>query len=49
MALPYPLGARAAAEAIGTFAAVFLANSVVANDVLEATKGRNMGYGWVAT
>lgn len=36
------------AEALGTATAIYLAESVVANELLAKTKGRSMGWGFVA-
>ena len=37
-----------ASETIATCFAIYLGESIIANEVLSATKGRAMGWGWVA-
>ncbi|KAJ3209230.1 hypothetical protein HDU67_006310 [Dinochytrium kinnereticum] len=45
---PYSLGSRVLTEFLGTFLAMFLGLSIVANELLPSTKGHSMGFGWIA-
>eukprot|EP01024_Parvocaulis_polyphysoides_P043023 TRINITY_DN39287_c1_g2_i1.p1 TRINITY_DN39287_c1_g2~~TRINITY_DN39287_c1_g2_i1.p1 ORF type:complete len:458 (-),score=65.63 TRINITY_DN39287_c1_g2_i1:877-2250(-) len=45
---PYTLMARCGAECMGTFTAIFLGESILANEILPGTKGHELGFGWVA-
>ncbi|CAL5225947.1 g8745 [Coccomyxa viridis] len=44
----YSLGARCGSEAIATGLMIFLGEGTLANELLNKTKGHNMGFGWVA-
>lgn len=44
----YSLGAIFASECISTTIAIYLGESIIANEVLAGTKGRAMGWGFVA-
>ena len=44
----YSYGAVFASEAISTMIAIYFGESIIANEVLGATKGRSMGWGFVA-
>ncbi|KAI8910075.1 aquaporin-like protein [Entophlyctis helioformis] len=46
---PYSLGTRCMTEFLGTAMAIFLGDSVIANELLPQTKGHGMGFGWIAT
>lgn len=46
--MAYSLGAIFASECIATLLAIYLGESIIANEVLAGTKGRNMGWGFVA-
>ncbi len=43
----YSLGARCGSEAIATGLMIFLGEGTLANELLNKTKGHNMGFGWV--
>eukprot|EP00955_Chlamydomonas_euryale_P020431 216724-Chlamydomonas_euryale.AAC.2 len=44
----YSLGTRCLSELFGTFAAIYLGNSVVANVLLPGAKGQAMGFGFLS-
>ena len=45
----YSLGARCGSEAIATGLMIFLGEGTLANELLNKTKGHNMGFGWVSS
>ncbi|KAJ8328012.1 hypothetical protein QVD99_006258 [Batrachochytrium dendrobatidis] len=45
----YSLATRCLTEFLGTALAIFLGDSVIANELLPLTKGHSMGFGWIAT
>eukprot|EP01023_Acetabularia_acetabulum_P008001 TRINITY_DN13489_c0_g2_i1.p1 TRINITY_DN13489_c0_g2~~TRINITY_DN13489_c0_g2_i1.p1 ORF type:complete len:459 (-),score=72.38 TRINITY_DN13489_c0_g2_i1:175-1551(-) len=45
---PYTLIARCGTECMGTFMAIYLGETIIANEILPGTKGHELGFGWVA-
>lgn len=44
----YSLAARCLTEFLGTTTAIFLGETIIANEVLPRTKGHDLGFGFVA-